>query len=750
MRATSGLVAFFGFGKIVTSQSSLPTTDLSTRSINVPLNCNEDYTYMGYHSFNLSTPFNTQRCADWCNSTSQYNLEHLPQDVVQPPQLCRFYNTYILVNNTVPQEQVCAMYTQYWDPAVYAVNSGYTDLEGNNLTITSSFFSSNSTPAVNPICPTDIPRLSEDRVAGAFCRSAISYTGASSSAGVATTTRTETVQACRSTGAAARLFRVRRQDGNSAPIQGVAAFYPEKLNATTTGDPVLVTIPGKYLLSPGIYSAAASLAVNALASNASQATDIAAAAPASLVVSLLTSNAPEATESVVSTSTVTSTVTSTSLSVSVFTSTKSQSTPVGPIVKRQVTSLAPEVVSSLLQAISPTTTTSVAVVVVTDTTVVTSAPVVVVTATSVVTTVPVVVVTATNVVTPPSAEASTLSVVASSSSSISSAPSAASSSLAVPASSLVGSPLSTVPSNSSAASTTSSASATSSSILASTVSSNSSASSTSQVQIPTPSAFIGREAREIASVCSRIVTATGTEEAVATVTDYSDCNLRPTTCDNGTSTARLIAGSFTNSTEDIDDAYYQVDLDFPICIYDDCSTRVFPTTNGLLSLGTQNVGINDYVNRQLPAESGQGVLSAYWDDLYIHKGQSQYMDYSVCGPNGNRTVTFDWRMGRYNASSNGPLYSWSATFYEDRPSRVFLKYFNTTDQGASATVGIEGRTNGTGKSGRVLNRNGDADSNVEEFFQYSFQQPVITDGLGLVFDPRKRYFGQANAEPNAS
>jgi hypothetical protein len=744
MRATSGLVAIFGFGKMVASQSSLPTIDLSTRSINVPLNCNEDYTYMGYHSFNLSTPFNTQRCADWCNGTSQYNLEHLPQDVLQPPQLCRFYNTYILVNNTVPQEQVCAMYTQYWDPAVYAVNSGYTDLEGNNLTITSSFFSSNSTPAVNPICPTDIPQLSEDRVAGAFCRSAISYTGASTSAGVATTTRTETIQACRPTGAAARLFRVRRQDGNGSLIQGVAAFYPEKLNATATGDPILVTIPGKYLQSPGIYSAAASLAVDALASNASQATDSAGAAPASLVVSLLTSNAPETTESVFSTSTVTSTVTSTSLSVSVFTSTKSQSTPVGSIVKRQVTSLAPEVVSSLLQAILSTTTTSVPVVVVTDTTVVTQAPVVVVTATSVVTTVPVVVVTATSVVTTPSAEASTLSVVVSSSSSVGSVPSAASSSLVVPVSSLVGSPLSTVPSNSSAASTTSS------SILASTVSSNSSASSTSQVQIPTPSAFIGREAREIASICSRIVTATGTEEAVATVTDYSDCNLRPTTCDNGTSTARLIAGSFTNSTEDIDDAYYQVDLDFPICIYDDCSTRVFPTTNGLLSLGTQNVGINDYVNRQLPAENGQGVLSAYWDDLYIHKGQSQYMDYSVCGPDGNRTVTFDWRMGRYNASSNGPLYSWSATFYEDRPSRVFLKYFNTTDQGASATVGIEGRTNGTGKSGRVLNRSGDANSNVEEFFQYSFQQPIITDGLGLVFDPRKSYFGQANAEPNAS
>jgi hypothetical protein len=190
-------------------------------------------------------------------------------------------------------------------------------------------------------------------------------------------------------------------------------------------------------------------------------------------------------------------------------------------------------------------------------------------------------------------------------------------------------------------------------------------------------------------------------------------------------------------------------LDFPICIYDDCSTRVFPSTNGLISLGTQNVGINDYVNRPLPAENGLGVLSAFWDDLYIHKGQAHYMDYSVCGPNGTRTVTFDWRMGRYDAPSGGPLYSWSATFYEDRPSRVFLKYFNTTDQGASATVGIEGRTNGTGKPARDLGPIEDTDRSVEEFFQYSFQQPNITDGLGLVFDPREPYFGRAELEPNA-
>jgi hypothetical protein len=100
---------------------------------------------------------------------------------------------------------------------------------------------------------------------------------------------------------------------------------------------------------------------------------------------------------------------------------------------------------------------------------------------------------------------------------------------------------------------------------------------------------------------------------------------------------------------------------------------------------------------------------AFWDDLYIYAGQQHYMDYSLCGDTGRRTVTFDWRMGRYAAPSNGPLYSFSATFFEDQPSRVQLTYFGTTDQGNSASVGMQGTTNGQRKCkiihlmGRVAN-----------------------------------------------
>ncbi len=227
----------------------------------------------------------------------------------------------------------------------------------------------------------------------------------------------------------------------------------------------------------------------------------------------------------------------------------------------------------------------------------------------------------------------------------------------------------------------------------------------------TPSFFAGRDSREISSACSRIIstgTATVTVQAQATETSYNNCAQYPTTCQNG-SPPQLIAGSFSSSTQDIDDTYFTVELPFQICIYDTCSTTVHPSSNGLITLG--NFGTSVYINGDIPTTSvgNQGVLMAFWDDLYIYAGQQHYMDYSLCGDTGRRTVTFDWRMGRYAAPSNGPLYSFSATFFEDQPSRVQLTYFGTTDQGNSASVGMQGTTNGQRKCkiihlmGRVAN-----------------------------------------------
>jgi hypothetical protein len=496
---------------------------LSVKAINAPNDCNGEGSYMGMRMFTDNAPFDPARCRAVCEATSQYNIEH-NSDPTRPPQLCKFFNTYILYKNWGSQGQTCAMYSQYWDPNTYATNDGQWDGQGNHYTISSSFFGYNTTDVVTPICPADITRLQGDNMADAFCATYINYQPPTTTT-VTQYTSTTTVQLCGN----APTNHAKRDGSAGEIIAAVVAIWPEKVNATTTGAPSKITIPAESLSISGIYASAMS-----------EATD--------------------------------------QLGVIAATST--------PVITT----------SANVKRAEPTAT---------------------------------------------------------------------------------------------------------------------------------PSFFVGRDPREISSACSHIATgtATTTVQTVATATNVANCAQYPTVCDNSDA-AQLLAGSFTLASNNIDDTYYSLTLPFPICIYDTCSTTVHSSTNGLITLGTY--GTTVYSNTALPAFGGQAVLSAFWDDLFIYQGQRHYMDYVLCGSAGHRTVTFDWRMGHYATPSNGPLYSFSATFYEDQPSRIYLRYFGTTDQGGSATVGMEGKTGG-----------------VQQFYQFSFNQAKIRDGLGLIFDPHANYFGSA-------
>lgn len=218
--------------------------------------------------------------------------------------------------------------------------------------------------------------------------------------------------------------------------------------------------------------------------------------------------------------------------------------------------------------------------------------------------------------------------------------------------------------------------------------------------VTTPSIFIGRDPHDISSACSRIIittTPTVTVQAQATQTLYRDCAQIDNTCQNN-SPARLVAGSFTRSTSSLDDTYFTINIPFQICIYDTCSTKVQMSTNGIITVG--DYGVNKYTNDGIPASvfSPNAVLFAFWDDLYISEGQKNYMDYSLCGSVGHRSVKFDWLMNHFDTRASQPrTYSFSATFYEDASSRVDLKYLNTYDKGLSATVGMQGPYKGQRK-----------------------------------------------------
>lgn len=226
----------------------------------------------------------------------------------------------------------------------------------------------------------------------------------------------------------------------------------------------------------------------------------------------------------------------------------------------------------------------------------------------------------------------------------------------------------------------------------------------------TPAVLAGRNPIEISSACSKIVgssTPTVTVNAAAsTATSYRKCNNFPAQC-LSSSPARAFAGSFDGAPVSIDDNVYTLVLPFQVCIYDTCSTKVNPTSNGIISLAEyRNIG---YLNGQgLPNFGGNAVsravtlflntytkdpqvLSALWQDMYIYQDEFQWMSYTICGEAGKRSVTFDWRISKYqNVPEN---YRFSATFYEDKPGRIVLRYFEMSDRGVGATVGIEGTRN---------------------------------------------------------
>jgi hypothetical protein len=108
-------------GYMQTQVPDIPGFDgvyLGNASINAPLNCLGQDTYMGAKIFTQSF-FDPSLCAAACKSQNEYNVAHPPQ--TGSPKICRFFVTYMSEINGSPEGQYCAMYTQAWDKS-YATN----------------------------------------------------------------------------------------------------------------------------------------------------------------------------------------------------------------------------------------------------------------------------------------------------------------------------------------------------------------------------------------------------------------------------------------------------------------------------------------------------------------------------------------------------------------------------------------------------------------------------------------------------
>lgn len=117
-------------------------TYLANEAIQAPLDCNNDNTYMGMRIFQ-SGPFDPTLCSAACSAASVFDTQQgIPTKAA--PQLCTFFNTYMLYKNGQPQGQYCSLYNETWAPS-YATNNGQYDQQGNHYTVGFSYSSSNAT-----------------------------------------------------------------------------------------------------------------------------------------------------------------------------------------------------------------------------------------------------------------------------------------------------------------------------------------------------------------------------------------------------------------------------------------------------------------------------------------------------------------------------------------------------------------------------------------------------------------------------
>ncbi|CAM4844087.1 unnamed protein product [Rotaria magnacalcarata] len=145
-------------------------------------------------------------------------------------------------------------------------------------------------------------------------------------------------------------------------------------------------------------------------------------------------------------------------------------------------------------------------------------------------------------------------------------------------------------------------------------------------------------------------------------------------------------------TVNVDDAYVTLSLPFSISLYGYVTSSASVQSNGCVCLSGCS---SDYTNGPLPSGSFSGPTAfGYWDDLYIYAGTSQSVYYGTTGTYPNRNMVFEFYMAHFG----GPTlyYHFQIVFYESSLNIVAYSYFQSSDGGASATIGVQ--SSGSGPS----------------------------------------------------
>src|ERR1700730_5491445 len=155
-----------------------------------------------------------------------------------------------------------------------------------------------------------------------------------------------------------------------------------------------------------------------------------------------------------------------------------------------------------------------------------------------------------------------------------------------------------------------------------------------------------------------------------------------------TTGAEIVPGD-TDIGNHIDDGTTQINLPFPVILYDQVFTTVNASSNGTLQFSDNDPS---YVNNCLPASGFNGAflytIFPFWDDQYTgDTANGQGIFTSVSGTAPNRIFNIEWRT-TYCCDSGSPTLGYEVRLYEGQ-RKFDVIYGSTFSDRGSATVGVQ-------------------------------------------------------------
>jgi hypothetical protein len=111
-----------------------------------------------------------------------------------------------------------------------------------------------------------------------------------------------------------------------------------------------------------------------------------------------------------------------------------------------------------------------------------------------------------------------------------------------------------------------------------------------------------------------------------------------------------IAGSLRGASTRIDDKFWEVNVPFPVSIYNHRSTKLFVSDNGMVCLDQGTDASAKRLGQQLPHRENIPPYSLfpYWTDLLIAQGKPHGIFWEATGTSPNRSLAIEWYVTRYN------------------------------------------------------------------------------------------------------